>query len=152
VISVLPLGFTKLAVLLFYRRIFPGRLLNILFWAMICLTCIWMVGFFFSQLLQCIPISLNWGKFGNLTDQCINVDSMILAEAWSDDVSNIIILMLPIPSVSLSISRRFLTLNCVATEALSVTTTNVAQAGCLRHSPSWSFDGRSRHCQARHLL
>jgi len=106
-----PLGFTKQAVLLFYRRIFPGRTLNILLWTMICLTCIWVVGFFFSQLLQCIPMSLNWSSFGNLPDHCINVDRMILAEAWSDVVTNVIILMLPIPSVSLSISRRFLILN-----------------------------------------
>lgn len=77
---------------------------------------------------------------------------MILAEAWSDVVTNVIILMLPIPSVSLSISRRFLTLNCMATEALSVTITNVAQAGRVRHFPSRGFDGRSRHCEARHLL
>ena len=104
-ISVLSFGFTKLAVLLFYRRIFPGRSLNISVWAMIGLTCIWMVGFFFSQLLQCIPISLNWTGWGYVPNHCIDVSSMILAEAWSDVVTNVIILVLPIPSVSLSILR-----------------------------------------------
>lgn len=35
---------------------------------------------------------------------------MMLAEAWSDVVTNVIILVLPIPSVSLSILVYFVTL------------------------------------------
>lgn len=77
---------------------------------------------------------------------------MMLAEAWSDVVTNVIILMLPIPSVSLSISGCFLTLKCTATEALSFTITEVAQAGRVRHLPSRGSDGWSRYCQTCHLL
>lgn len=68
---------------------------------MICLTFVWTVAFFFSELLQCIPLSVNWSGFGSLYGQCLNVNMMIIAQAWSDVAINIVILALPIVKVCL---------------------------------------------------
>lgn len=66
---------------------------------MIGLTFVWTVAFFFSELLQCIPLSVNWTKSGNLPGQCLNVDMMMIAQAWSDVATNMVILALPIVKV-----------------------------------------------------
>ena len=100
--TVLTFGFTKLAVLLFYKRVFKGTAFQVSIWIMIVLTFVWTVGFFFSQLLQCVPISVNWSKFGGTIGQCIEVNRMIEAQAWSDVFTNIVILALPIPCVGLA--------------------------------------------------
>ena len=66
---------------------------------MIGLTCVWTIGFFFSEMLQCIPFSVNWSKYGNLPGLCLDVNRMMLAQAWSDVATNVVILMLPVASV-----------------------------------------------------
>ncbi|KAL8832109.1 MAG: hypothetical protein Q9191_000466 [Dirinaria sp. TL-2023a] len=107
--TVLTFGFTKLAVLLFYKRIFTGKVFKALIWVMIVLSFVWTVGFFFSQLLQCVPLSVNWSKYGGTTAQCIDVNKMILAQAWSDVFTNVVILALPIPCIwrmQMPISRK----------------------------------------------
>lgn len=97
--TVLTFGFTKLAVLLFYRRVFKGKVFQALIWTMIVISSVWTIGFFFSQLLQCFPLSVNWTKYGSTTAQCIEVNQMILAQAWSDVFTDVVILALPIPCV-----------------------------------------------------
>lgn len=66
---------------------------------MIGLTFVWTVAFFFAELLQCIPLSVNWTGSGNQAAQCINVKMLFFAQAWSDVVMNVIILALPIVKV-----------------------------------------------------
>lgn len=66
---------------------------------MMGLTFVWTVAFFFAELLQCIPLSVNWNGRGNLPGQCLNVDMMMLAQAWSDVAMNMVILALPIIKV-----------------------------------------------------
>ncbi|KAL8956506.1 MAG: hypothetical protein Q9193_005994 [Seirophora villosa] len=58
--QVLTFGFTKLAVLLFYQRIFQGKWFHRAVWLMIGVDFIWTVTFFFANLLQCYPIEINW--------------------------------------------------------------------------------------------
>ncbi|KAL9011928.1 MAG: hypothetical protein Q9173_003265 [Seirophora scorigena] len=77
--QVLTFGFTKLAVLLFYQRIFQGKWFHRAVWLMIGVDFIWTVTFFFANLLQCYPIDVNW--------------------TGVDVASNIVILALPMPSI-----------------------------------------------------
>lgn len=88
-------GFTKLAVILFYRRIFITRTFSIISWVMIGLTIIWTIAFFAANLLQCLPISENW----RLPDPgaCIQTTMMYLAQAWSDMFTDVLILAMPLP-------------------------------------------------------
>ena len=100
-LTVLAFGFTKLSVLFFYKRVFRGKTFDVFLWAMWALVFVWVVGFFFAEVLQCIPFSVNFRNYGNLPGQCIDVNRMVLAQAWSDVVTNVMIIVLPIPSVSL---------------------------------------------------
>ncbi|KAF6228827.1 hypothetical protein HO133_006938 [Letharia lupina] len=84
----LTFGFTKLAVLFFYRRIFTnGRVLYAIR-TMFVLVTVWTVAFFFTNLLQCFPISVNWTGWGAAVDSCINTNEMFLAQAWSDVITD----------------------------------------------------------------
>ncbi|MCJ1453372.1 hypothetical protein MMC28_003719, partial [Mycoblastus sanguinarius] len=56
----LTFGLTKLAVVLFYRRIFATRTFSIISWIMIGVIVIWTIAFFAANLLQCLPISETW--------------------------------------------------------------------------------------------
>jgi len=82
-------------------RIFQGPIFRAALWTMIGLAFVWTVAFFFSELLQCIPLSVNWSGFGSLHGQCLDVNMMMIAQAWSDVAINIVILALPIVKVCL---------------------------------------------------
>ncbi|KAI4091471.1 MAG: hypothetical protein L6R37_007734 [Teloschistes peruensis] len=105
--TVLTFGFTKLAVLFFYQRyvdpfyfalrdgllswdrVFQGRWVQRGIWIMVGVTFLWTVGFFFSELLQCVPISANWKGFGFDPAACgVNANVMIMAQTWSDIATN----------------------------------------------------------------
>ena len=111
------LGFTKLAVILFYRRyrvsdtdhttnrhadlhtrIFFTKTFSIISWVMIGLTVIWTIAFFVANLLQCLPISDNW-SMGFTPDACIRTGIMYLAQAGSNVVTDALMLLMPLPWV-----------------------------------------------------
>lgn len=68
-------------------------------WAMIGLTAIWTFAFFTANLLQCLPISENWDRFGQTPGACIHTTMMYLAQAWSDVFTDVAILSMPLPWV-----------------------------------------------------
>ncbi|KAL8642368.1 MAG: hypothetical protein Q9228_000921 [Teloschistes exilis] len=85
--TVLTFGFTKLAVLFFYQRVFQGRWVQRGIWTMVGVTFLWTVGFFFSELLQCVPISANWKGFGFDPAACgVNANVMIMAQTCGDSM------------------------------------------------------------------
>lgn len=55
---------------------------------MVVLVTVWTVAFFFTNLLQCFPISVNWTGWGAAVDSCINTNEMFLAQAWSDVITD----------------------------------------------------------------
>ena len=80
-------------------------------WAMIALVVVWMVSFFFSTIFECVPPSLAWSKDrADLLDRCIKTVTMLLAFAWTDIITDVMILCLPIPMISqlqMPLSRKF---------------------------------------------
>ncbi|CAL8576045.1 hypothetical protein XPA_001936 [Xanthoria parietina] len=97
--QVLAFGFTKLSVLLFYRRIFQSPWLHRAVWFMVGIDFLWTVGFFFSHVLQCYPISVNWTNLGNIEGKCLDTNLMYMFMGWSDVATNVVILALPIPCI-----------------------------------------------------
>ena len=97
--STLTFGLTKLSVLLFYKRVFRGNTFNAAVWTMISIIGVWTVAFFFANLLQCYPIYLNWTDSGAQADSCIMTNEMYLAQAWTDMLTDMMILSLPIPCI-----------------------------------------------------
>ncbi|CAF9939787.1 MAG: hypothetical protein ALECFALPRED_008288 [Alectoria fallacina] len=97
--STLTFGLTKLSVLLLYKRIFRGALFLAFVWTMITVIVIWTVAFFFANMLQCYPISENWTGLGGSADACIDENMMYLGQAFSDAITDLIILAMPIPCI-----------------------------------------------------
>ena len=69
---------------------------------MIGLVFLWTVGFLFADMFQCIPISVNWTDWGYEEGKCIDVNRMMIAQAWSDVATNLIILLLPLGCVGIA--------------------------------------------------
>ncbi|KAL9025593.1 MAG: hypothetical protein Q9196_005609 [Gyalolechia fulgens] len=121
--QVLTFGLTKLAVLLFYQRIFQGRLIQTAVWFMVGIDFIWTIGFFFSNLLQCYPIKVNWTALGNLVGYCVDTNKLIVYQSWSDVATNVVILGLPLPCIwalQMSIKRKLAVCGIFLLGALTV--------------------------------
>lgn len=80
--------------------IFQGPRFNLACWFTIGLVFTWTVGFFFAEVFQCVPFSVNWTGWGNMPGKCIDVNRMMLAQAWSDVATNLLIILLPLGCVS----------------------------------------------------
>ena len=68
---------------------------------MITINVVWTVAFFFANMLQCYPMSENWTGLGGTADTCIDENMMYVGQAFSDAITDLIILAMPIPCVSL---------------------------------------------------
>lgn len=51
---------------------------------MIAMTVAWTVAFFFANLLQCLPLSVNWSALGYTPEACVRTDLMYIAQGYSD--------------------------------------------------------------------
>ena len=95
----LTFGFTKFTVLLLYKRIFTGETFRKTIMIGFAVVFGWTIGFFFANLLQCWPISINWTGFGGDERYCIDSNIMLVAHAWSDTFTDVAILALPLPCI-----------------------------------------------------
>lgn len=99
--SPLALGSIKLSILFLYRRIFRGRVFDVLNWILIALVVLWILSFFLVQVFDCrTRFYMNWGPFSEL-QICLSVFHQLLAFCISDVIIDIFILVLPVPLVSL---------------------------------------------------
>lgn len=92
-----PITLVKLSILLLYRRIFPSQILH---------RRLIIIGLFvlgqgiaadFSIIFQCFPFRLNWDPTAK--GSCINFGTFALAMGVMNIVSDVIILVLPLPSL-----------------------------------------------------
>jgi hypothetical protein len=98
--SPLALGFIKLSILFFYRRIFRGKYFDVLSWTLIVLVILWTLGFLLVQIFDCKGhFQTNWGLLADL-EKCINTFRQLLAYSISDVIIDLFIFALPIPLVS----------------------------------------------------
>lgn len=74
---------------------------------MITIIVIWTISFFFANMLQCYPISENWTGLGGTADTCIDENMMYVGQAFSDAITDLIILVMPVPCVSFRKSLLF---------------------------------------------
>lgn len=101
-LSVLSLVFTKLSIVVFYRRIFKGKVFSIISTTLLVAVAAWGVAFFFATLFECMPIPMVWKTlFGTPEHQavCYNYLPMFWATAISNMIMDTAILALPIPFV-----------------------------------------------------
>ena len=79
---------------------------------MITIIVVWTVAFFFANMLQCYPISENWTGLGGTADTCIDENMMYVGQAFSDAITDLIILAMPIPCVSFPTYSRQTVTDC----------------------------------------
>ncbi|CAG8961550.1 hypothetical protein HYFRA_00013969 [Hymenoscyphus fraxineus] len=102
----LALGCIKLSFIFFYRRIFnvgPNKsVFNIVSIAAIVLMIIWMFGIFLAVMLICPGhVSAFWGPASVRQKYCWSTIKFLYAFTWSDVGTDLIVLLMPIPSVVL---------------------------------------------------
>ncbi|MCJ1326857.1 hypothetical protein MMC10_003523 [Thelotrema lepadinum] len=93
------LGFTKVSVLFFYRRIFVGVTFNKVTVVLMAVSVIWAVSFVLATVFQCVPVYQLWTSFRFAWTHCIDTVSMYYAVSVTGFVTDIIILTVPLPMV-----------------------------------------------------
>jgi hypothetical protein len=90
--------FSKLSILLLYRRLFPISNFVKRWWVVTAFTVAYSIGGAFASLFQCSPLTSAWSLTVK-ADYCINTEKFYTANAALNVASDIMILILPIPIV-----------------------------------------------------
>ncbi|KAL8998557.1 MAG: hypothetical protein Q9169_002397 [Polycauliona sp. 2 TL-2023] len=90
-------SFTKISILLFYIQLFPTKWFTYSAYTLIVAVSAWMIQQCLASLLLCHPISFNWDA--SVTGTCGNVAANCLAGAGINTLTDILILILPMPII-----------------------------------------------------
>ncbi|KAI1815144.1 hypothetical protein GGS20DRAFT_545146 [Poronia punctata] len=93
------LGFTKLSVLFLYKRIFISRSFVIVSWTAIAFIIGWTITLFLINILDCIPIELNWHAYAGVSGKCLNIEHIFWVVNITDIITDVFILMIPGPQI-----------------------------------------------------
>ncbi|KAL8780406.1 MAG: hypothetical protein Q9213_006491 [Squamulea squamosa] len=88
---------TKISILLFYIQLFPTKVFRIAAYSLIVVVTVWMIQQVLAILLLCRPISINWDV--SVTGTCGNVAANCMAGAGVNTLTDILILILPMPII-----------------------------------------------------
>ena len=96
----LDFGLIKLSVLLFYRRIFLGRLFKMYSLLMCIFIFLWSFSFFFATAFQCgTHISAWWTSVSTINRYCDKTATLELAFGITDVITDVMVLVIPLPIV-----------------------------------------------------
>ncbi|MCJ1396026.1 hypothetical protein MMC18_008913 [Xylographa bjoerkii] len=102
-LSIPAFGLIKLSFLFFCRRLFcvtRKSLSHIVITLMIVVVGAWAIGFFFAFLFACKGnFAAWWGSLMNFITKCVNTFMLLYAFAISDVITDIIVLLLPLPMI-----------------------------------------------------
>ncbi|KAF4629084.1 hypothetical protein G7Y89_g9066 [Cudoniella acicularis] len=135
IIQTFAFGAIKLSVLLFYRRIFRGKWFNIATWILMVMVVLWTVGFTAVFVFQCkLNLWAAWSTLGDMVQNCVPGIPTAEALTLTDILTDILILLVPIPCIwalKLSRSRK------VAICAVFLMGFLVLAFGCIRQVIMW---------------
>ncbi|KAF7679597.1 hypothetical protein GT037_003345 [Alternaria burnsii] len=99
---------TKIAILLFYLRIFPDQGLRRWIYVTIVICIMYIIAFGTATTLQCIPIRIAWERWdGEHHGKCINLNADAWASAAVNIILDLIVITIPMRELSqLKMSRR----------------------------------------------
>jgi hypothetical protein len=95
---VVNLGLIKLAMVIFYLRLFPYDRFRFAAWASLGFVIATTLAIFFTAVFQCNPIPLYWNK--DLKGQCLNINALANAGGAVSISTDVLIVALPIPVIS----------------------------------------------------
>ena len=87
----------KVAVMIFYLRIFPTRSFRIACFAVMAIIVGWSLGAVSATIFQCIPIAASWNK--DMAGNCVDSDATWISYAVINILTDVMVLALPIPLV-----------------------------------------------------
>jgi hypothetical protein len=92
---------TKVSILCFYLRIFPGRRFRRIVYVTIAGNILYGIAFILLSILQCIPVQAAWTRWdGTVQARCIDANALGWACAVINITFDIIILILPLPALA----------------------------------------------------
>lgn len=101
--QILSLASVKLSFIFFYRRIFcigSGGAFSVITWIVAVIITLWAVSFFLGLLFVCgTHFSAWWTSIQSLNTYCHPTLDLEQAFAISDFITDLIVLILPVPSV-----------------------------------------------------
>ncbi|KAL6244186.1 hypothetical protein RBB50_009056 [Rhinocladiella similis] len=102
------IGFTKMALLLLYYRVFPSQVFRRFVIGSMAVCALYIPTFALGIAIQCIPISHAWTSWtGETTGKCMNLNAFAWAHAIINIIFDIWIILLPIPQLMhLNLGRR----------------------------------------------
>jgi hypothetical protein len=89
--------FVKLSLLAFYLRLSPNRSFRVLTYIIIFISASFGISSILAAGLQCIPISMLWDA--TQPGHCINIDTFYFANAGIHILTEILIYVLPLPTL-----------------------------------------------------
>jgi hypothetical protein len=88
--------FTKLSILFLYQRLFHGKIFVRILWALGLFVLGYSIARIFVDVLQCVPIEADWNPLLPGA-KCVNLTAELITFSSLNTVTDIIILILPIP-------------------------------------------------------
>ncbi|QSZ30119.1 hypothetical protein DSL72_004639 [Monilinia vaccinii-corymbosi] len=146
------LGFVKLSLIFFYRRVFTrdaAPRFNVVTWLMIGIIIIWTLAFFFAILFVCgTDFSAYWTSTIVERDNCVDTDKLHNAFAMSDVATDFVIISLPVPMIfglHLTIARKIGILAVFSLGALTIAASIVrmivfTKATAVNYDPHADFE------------
>lgn len=102
------IGFTKMAMLLLYWKVFPTQPFRKFVLASLVVCAAYIPTFALGIAVHCIPISYTWTSWtGETTGHCDNLNAFAWAHAIINIVFDLCIILLPVPQLlRLALGRR----------------------------------------------
>ncbi|KAF1817051.1 hypothetical protein P152DRAFT_453658 [Eremomyces bilateralis CBS 781.70] len=108
-------SFIKASFIFFYLRIFPSQRFRIICYGVMTLSFAYGITFSSAYAFQCTPVPFAWTRWDGLhAGTCINVNSMVYAQASINIFLDLLVLGLPLPALfklELSWARKSLVLS-----------------------------------------
>jgi hypothetical protein len=87
----------KLSIILFYRRLFPQRIVR---WMLVATSFVIIgtaVGCLVASLVACRPFSANWGSAADQANYCFDREAFFIWLSFPNLVTDVVMLVLPMP-------------------------------------------------------
>ena len=88
---------TKLSILLFYYRIFPGPRFKVILWLVGAFVLAYSIAAAAVNLFQCVPVESVWNPA--IKSRCVNLGADLIALSSINVVTDFLILCLPMPQL-----------------------------------------------------
>lgn len=94
----------QVSILLFYRRLFPTQRIHQITMGLFIFLGVWYTAFQLAAIFQCTPVNYYWNR--TIPGHCVNYIDLYIALAATNTLTDITLLVLPMPTVwGLKVSR-----------------------------------------------